>query len=90
MKVGIRIASLIIGLICGLTGCASSDTRMGTDSDLVYQGNADAASFGSDHFTFRKSQKIRPPNDFKFYFKNCIQDDDRSYYSKTSYWCDDL
>lgn len=81
----LAVAATLVG------GCAStSDTRMGTEPEGVYDAStADAAAFGVDHFNYNKRQKVRPPNDFQFYFKNCVQNEQRSYYSRTSYWCQD-
>ena len=72
-------------------GCATeSDTRMGTEPENAYaNSNADPYSYGADGFTFNKKQKRRAANDFMFYFKHCAQNDDRAYYSRTSYWCTD-
>lgn len=73
--------------------CATTedDTQMGTENmDWYDKSNADPAAFGiMDAFTFNKKQKRREANDFKFYYKRCALDGNRSYYSKTSYWCTD-
>lgn len=80
-------------LVLTLTSCASTDSeyQMGTEStDWYDQSNADPAAFGiMDAFTFNKKQKRREANDFKFYYKRCALDGNRSFYSKTSYWCTD-
>lgn len=74
-----------------LSACAStsdSEYRMGTEPDTPLS-KADPAAYGADGFTFNKLQKRREPNAFMFYFKQCTLEDARSYYSKTSYWCND-
>jgi hypothetical protein len=78
-------------VVMSLLGCATDSTRFGLESDDHYDANqGDSAAFGAvDGFTFRKTQNIRPMNDFHFYFKHCSMSDDRSYYSKTAYWCTD-
>ncbi len=85
---GISIVFCVILSIA--SGCSSTDSRRSTEpTDATYEGNADAAAYGMDHAFLGKDQKVRPPNDFQFYFKNCTQSDGKAHYSKTSYWCDD-
>lgn len=73
------------------SGCAAPTARLGSeDPERDYaRSQAEAAAFAADGFTFRKEQKIRPKNDFDFYFKRCLRSDDQTFYSKTSYWCED-
>jgi hypothetical protein len=77
----------------GLLGCASSsDMRTSTEPEGPREkSRAHPAAYGvADTFTFGKPQKIRPANDFKFYFKECEPTDpqnDRAFFSKTAYSC---
>ena len=82
----------LAAVVCALTSaisCASKDTRLGSEPDeSSYEGSkAAAGAWAVNHFTFRKTQKIRPANDYLFYFKHCEMNDERSFYSKTSYMC---
>jgi hypothetical protein len=72
-----------------LNACATDDgTRLGIEPAYPYAtSNADPASYGADGFTFNK--KIRGPNEFMFYYKRCSLTGDRSYYSRTDYFCTD-
>jgi hypothetical protein len=90
-----RLSSLIfaVSLVFAL-GCASSDplTRTSTDASHVSdRANARAAAYGmNDVFTFGKKQNVRPPNTYKFYYKDCeaiAATRDRAHFSKTDYSC---
>jgi hypothetical protein len=84
------VASAVAATLVGsLAGCASSkDTRFGLEDDSVWEkSQASGDAYGADAMTFRKTMKIRPKNDFRFYYKNCELTDHESFYSKTSYWC---
>jgi hypothetical protein len=81
----ILVASIFI-----TAGCSTPDTRRSTEPDPdSYDSNAHPAAYGMESAFLGKTQKVRPANDFQFYYKNCTQTDNRSYYSKTSYWCND-
>lgn len=79
-------ASLCLSL---LSACATDDgTRLGSEPPYPYEtSNADPASYGADGFSFNKRMKVRDPNEFMFYYKRCTLTGDRSYYSKTEYFC---
>ncbi|MES2963789.1 MAG: hypothetical protein V4760_07840 [Bdellovibrionota bacterium] len=81
---------MFIALAC-LAGCSSPDSRRSTEPDeSAYESSqASAAAYGMESAFLGKSQKVRPANDFQFYYKNCSQTDSRAHYSKTSYWCND-
>lgn len=70
-------------------GCASPDTRMGSEDFIgsYEESTAHGAAYTSDMMTFSKEQKVRPKNDSQFYFKSCELNGDQTFYSKTSYWC---
>jgi hypothetical protein len=72
-----------------LPSCATDDgTRLGSEPAYPYEAStADAASYGADGFTFNKKMKVRGPNEFMFYYKRCTLTGDRSYYSRTDYFC---
>ena len=72
-------------------GCASTDGDTRRSTEPEYESDAHAAAYATDSMFLGKDQKVRPANDFQFYFKNCTQTDRaRSYWSKTSYWCNDF
>lgn len=75
----------------GLHSCATDDgTRLGSEPAYPYAtSNAEAASYGADGFTFNKIMKVRGPNEFMFYYKRCSLTGERSYYSRTEYFCTD-
>ncbi|MBN8540366.1 MAG: hypothetical protein J0L82_08270 [Deltaproteobacteria bacterium] len=74
-------------------GCSSSDDmRLSTVPEHIGKNaRAHPAAYGvTDSFNFGKPQKVRPANDFLFYFKECESSDpegDRAYFSKTAYSC---
>lgn len=92
----VRVAFLILA-ICGCaSGCASSPRDMRTSTEPEgprEKSRAHPAAYGIvDTFTFGTPQHVRPPNDFKFYYKNCELTDpqsDRAFFSKTAYSCSD-
>lgn len=79
---------LFLASFSGVACSSKSDVRRSTEPE--YNSKADAAAYSTDAIFLGKDQKVRPANDFQFYFKNCTQSDERSYYSKTSYWCNDF
>ena len=91
MQPGFSTVILTLALAVSTGACSSKDTRFGSEPDdsASDSSTADAASWGAGSMMLRKNQKIRPMNDFQFYFKHCSQNDDRSFYSKTSYWCNE-
>ncbi len=48
------------------------------------------AAYSMDGFTPPVPRPEREPKKLKFYFKECSVNDSKSYYSTTSYFCDDL
>lgn len=75
-----------------MISCGSNDMRLSTEpADAGKNARAHPAAYGIvDTFSFGKPQKIRPPNDFLFYFKECEMTDpsnDRAFFSKTAYSC---
>jgi hypothetical protein len=78
-----------ISAVFVLAGCATDDgTRLGSEPEFPYAtSNAEAASYGADGFTFNKKMNVRAPNEFMFYYKRCTLTGDRSYYSRTDYYC---
>lgn len=81
--------ALLILVTTLVAACATDDgTRLGNEPDVVLT-NADPSAYGADGFTFNKKEHIRGPNDFMFYYKRCTLTGDRSYYSKTDYWCNE-
>lgn len=87
-------AFLGAGLFSGsIVGCSSADEmRTSTVPEHVgKKARAHPAAYGIvDSFNFGKPQKVRPANDFMFYFKECEAADpegDRAYFSKTAYSC---
>lgn len=82
---------LSVGIL--LINCSSTDEmRMSTVPENVGKNaRAHPAAYGvTDAFNFGKPQKVRPANDFLFYFKDCDSTDpegDRAYFSKTAYTC---
>jgi hypothetical protein len=76
-----------------VAGCSSiDDMRTSTVPENVGKNaRAHPAAYGiTDSFNFGKPQKVRPANDFLFYFKECESSDpegDRAYFSKTAYSC---
>ncbi|MCB0348874.1 MAG: hypothetical protein KDD37_08555 [Bdellovibrionales bacterium] len=48
------------------------------------------AAYSMDSFSPPTPRPEREPRKLKFYFKECSVDDSKSYYSTTSYFCDDL
>lgn len=85
-----RIALLVLFAIFS-HGCASDDgTVLGSEPPYPYAtSNADPASYGADGFTFNKTRPRRSANDFMFYYKRCTLTGERSYYSRTDYWCNE-
>lgn len=82
--------SLIFMASLLLCACASPTTRMGTDPEVPDDLKVDGAAYGSDHFTFAKRMKIRPANDFIFYFKHCnlvSRRDPNAFYMQAEYGC---
>lgn len=81
-------AALMASLIFAVS-CATSDTRFGSNDPIGDYKNskADGAAYAAEAMHLRSPQKIRPANDFEFFYKHCLLNDDRTYYSKTSYWC---
>lgn len=90
-----RFLRSILVSTCGsflLLACGSTDLRLSTEPvNAGKNARAHSAAYGIvDTFTFGKPQKIRPANDFMFYFKECEMTDpanDRAFFSKTAYSC---
>lgn len=95
-----RFFMFILPPILGIaTGCQSgglhglkSDERLSTDRyDVIFSAHAHPAAYGlNDAYTVNAPQKIRPANDFKFYFKDCEATDpkaEQAFFSKTAYSC---
>jgi hypothetical protein len=72
-------------------GCAAHPTyRMGNESEKSFQDSkASPEVWSVDYFSVRKPELIRSPNDYPFYYKHCSMNDNQTFYSKTSYWCND-
>lgn len=90
----VRRVAIFISIIALTTiGCASRDEwRTSLEpADAGKNARAHPAAYGiSDGFTFGKPHRVRPANDFQFYYKECGLTDpigDRAYFSKTAYAC---
>jgi len=67
-----------------LCGCASSD------EEQAYSSNVHPAAWGADGFNVYTPAPEREKNpDAKFYFKECDPSGGKTYYSHTSYICDE-
>jgi hypothetical protein len=93
MKSQLTVLFIAFGA-CGFSiGCASQEEWRLSTEPVVAESKARAhpAAYGvSDAFTFGKPHRVRPANDFLFYFKECGLTDprgDRAYFSKTAYAC---
>lgn len=83
-------ASLLIIVSAISIGCASTsaEMRLGIEDESIWESSrADGAAYVSDAMSFRKPMKVRPKNNYRFYFKECSLNDEGTFYSKTSYWC---
>jgi hypothetical protein len=72
--------------------CSTNDTRLSTVPESAGKNaRAHPAAYGVvDTFMLSKPHKIRPANEFQFYFKDCEMTDpanDRAFFSKTAYSC---
>lgn len=80
-------------IFSGTVGCASREEwRTSLEpEDAGKNARAHPAAYGvSDGFTFGKPHRVRPANDFLFYYKECGLTDpigDRAFFSKTAYAC---
>jgi hypothetical protein len=74
---------ILLLLLFLLLGCA-------TDDSLDNGARPHPASYGMEGFTPPVPRPEREPKKLKFYFKECSVSDSKSYYSSTSYFCDDL
>lgn len=88
-----RLARTLIVILGLTTGCASQEEwRTSIEpEDAQKKARAHPAAYGvSDTFTFGKPHRVRPANEFLFYYKECGLTDpqgDRAYFSKTAYAC---
>lgn len=88
-----RLSRSLIVILVLTTGCASQDAwRTSLEpEDAQKKARAHPAAYGvSDTFTFGKPHRVRPANEFLFYYKECGLTDpqgDRAYFSKTAYAC---
>ncbi len=86
----LALTSLLFGF--SMASCAAPDERMSTVPESAGKNaRAHPAVYGIvDTFYGGAPQKVRPANDFLFYFKECEMSDpqnDRAFFSKTAYSC---
>jgi hypothetical protein len=62
---------------------------VGPGEDVWEKSRAHPASYGSGSFTVDKNQPVGEKNTEQFYYKNCEEDGHGSWFSKTSYSCNE-
>jgi hypothetical protein len=79
--------ALFLCLCFPLTGCTTPSERFGSDVDTSETSHASGDAYVTDAMSPRKWEPIREPTADPFFYKNCEQLSDKTYFSMTSYEC---